>query len=206
MKDCPHSPPKNDSSGRRRASDQFGGPHPHWLKTLPRCFLRRDLAHRLAKPYVPRVRSEPRVPDHQEMKWMQLLWRFHEPQGGIPFHRLPHAIGQCEDEFRAREATKGRAKIGHADRGAALCTQRSKLLVRDVLHAWKSCDSEVLRSQVLLQRQAIAKLALARNSTDPVLAVEFLRNEVRRQQALVNVENEVKLSALQHVHSFSLPR
>src|SRR6266404_1086175 len=93
------------------------------------------------------------------MKWTQLLWRFHEPQGGIPFHHLPHAIGQCEDEFRARQATKGRAKIGHADRGAALCTQRSKLLVRDVLHVWKSCDSKVLRSEVLLQCQAIAKLA-----------------------------------------------
>jgi hypothetical protein len=109
---------------------------------------------------MPRVRSEPRVPDHQEMKWTQLLWRFHEPQGGIPFHHLPHAIGQCEHEFRARKATEGRAKIGHADRGPALCTQRSKLLVRDVLHAWKSCDSKVLRSQVLLQCQAIAKLAL----------------------------------------------
>ena len=120
------------------------------------------MAHRLAKPCVPRVRSEPRVPDHQEMKWTQLVWRFHEPQGGIPLHHLPHAIGECEDEFRARKATKGRAKIGHADRGAALYTQRSKLLVRDVLHAWKSCDSKVLRSQVLLQCQAIAKLALAR--------------------------------------------
>jgi len=109
------------------------------------------LAHRLAKPCVPRVRSEPRMPDHQEMKWTQLLWRFHEPQGGIPFHHLPHAIGQGEDEFRARNATKGRAKIGHADRGAALCTQRSKLLVRDVLHAWKSCDNKMLRSQILLQ-------------------------------------------------------
>jgi hypothetical protein len=32
------------------------------------------------------------VPDHQEMKWAQLLGRFHEPQGGIPFHHLPHAI------------------------------------------------------------------------------------------------------------------
>jgi len=54
----------------------------------------------LAKPCVPRVRSEPRVPDHQDVKWTQFLWRFHEPQGGIPFHHLPHAIGQCEDEFR----------------------------------------------------------------------------------------------------------
>jgi len=96
------------------------------------------------------------------MKWTQLLWRFHEPQGGIPVQHLPHAVGQCEDEFRARKAIEARAKIGHADRGAALCPQRSKLLVRDVLHAWKSCDSKVLRSQVLLQCQAIAKLALAR--------------------------------------------
>src|SRR6202030_286230 len=173
---------------------------------LPRCFLRRNLAHRLAKPSVPCVRSEPRVPDHQEMKWTQLVWRLREPQGGIPFHHLPHAIGQCEDEFRARKATKGRAKIRHADRGAALYTQRSKLLVRDVLHAWKSCDNKVLRSQVLLQCQAIAKLALAGNSADPVLAVEFLRTQVRGQQTVVNVKNEVKLSALQHVHSISLPR
>jgi hypothetical protein len=66
------------------------------VKTLPRRFLRRNLAHRLAKPCVPRVRSEPRVPDQQEMKWTQFLWRFHEPQGGILFHHLPHAIGQCE--------------------------------------------------------------------------------------------------------------
>src|SRR5712672_4703188 len=140
------------------------------------------------------------------MKWTQLLWRFHEPQGGIPLHHLPHAIGQCEDEFRARKATKGRAKIGHADRGAALCTQRGKLLVRDFLHAWKSCDSKVVRSEVLLQCQAIAKLALAGNSTDPVLAVKPLGTEVRGQQAVVNLENEVKLSALQHVHGISLPR
>ena len=121
------------------------------------------------------------------------MWRFYEPQGGIPFHHLPHAIGQCEDEFRAGKATKSRAKIGHADRGAALCSQRSKLLVRDVLHAWKSCDNQVLRSQVLLQCQASAKLALTGNSTDPVLAVKSLRTEVRGQQAVVNVENEVKL-------------
>jgi hypothetical protein len=33
------------------------------------------------------------------------VWRFHEPQGAIPFHHLPHDIGQCEDEFRARKAT-----------------------------------------------------------------------------------------------------
>src|SRR4030088_1980334 len=51
------------------AGIQFGGRHPHWLKTLPRGFRRRNLAHRLAKPCVPRVRSEPRMPDHQEMKW-----------------------------------------------------------------------------------------------------------------------------------------
>src|SRR5712672_4175166 len=140
------------------------------------------------------------------MKWTQLLWRFHEPQGGIPFHHLPHTIGQCEVEFFARKATKGRAKIGHSDLGAALCTKRSKLLVRDVLHAWKSCDSKVLRSQILLQCQAIAKLALAGNSTDPVLAVKSLRTEVRRQQAVVNVENEVEFSVLQHIHGIGLPR
>ena len=121
------------------------------------------------------------MPDHQEMKWTQLLWRFHEPQGGIPFHHFPHAIGQCEDEFRARKTTKGCAKIGQTDRRAALYTQPGKLLVRDVLHAWDSCDNKVLRSQVLLQCQAIAKLALARNSADPVLAVKSLRTEVRGQ-------------------------
>jgi hypothetical protein len=120
MKDRPHSPRKNDSSGWRRVYDQFGGRDPHWLKTLPRCFLRRNFAHRFAEPCVPCVRSEPRVPDHQEMKWTQLMWRFHDPQGGIPFDHLPHAIGQCEDEFSAGKATQGRAKIGHADRGAAL--------------------------------------------------------------------------------------
>ena len=102
MKDRPHSPRKNGSSGWRRVSDQFGGRHPHGLKTLPRCFLRRKLAHRLAKPDVTRVSTQPWVPDHQEMKWMQLLWRFHKSQGAIPFHHLPHAIGQCEHKFRAR--------------------------------------------------------------------------------------------------------
>ena len=70
----------------------ISGRRPYRLKTLPRCFLRRNFAHRLAKPRVPCVRSEPRVPDHQEMKWTQLLRRFHQPQGGIPFHHLPHAI------------------------------------------------------------------------------------------------------------------
>ena len=90
------------------------------------------MTHGLAKPDVASVRTQPRVPDHQEMKWTQLRWRFHEPQGGIVFHHLPHAIGQCEDELCASKATQGRAKIGHADRGAALCTQRSKLLVPPV--------------------------------------------------------------------------
>ena len=33
------------------------------------------------------------------------MWRLHEPQSAIPFHHLPHDIGQCEDEFRARKAT-----------------------------------------------------------------------------------------------------
>jgi hypothetical protein len=75
-------------------------------------FLGRNLAQSFAKPDVTGVRTQPRVPDHQEMKWTQLGWRFHEPQGGIVFHHLPHASGQCEDEFRASKATKGRAKIG----------------------------------------------------------------------------------------------
>ncbi len=119
--------------------------------------------------------------DHQEMKWIQLLWRFHDPQGGIPFHHLPHAIGKCEDKFRAWKAAKGGTKIGHTDRRTALYTQRGKLLIRNVLHAWDSCDNKVLRSQVLLQCQAIAKLALARNSADPVLTVKSLRTEVRGQ-------------------------
>jgi hypothetical protein len=43
------------------------------------------------------------LPDHQEVKWAQLVWRIHEPQGGTPFHHLPHAIGQCEDEFRSKD-------------------------------------------------------------------------------------------------------
>src|ERR1700756_1639156 len=68
-----------------------------WTRMLLRWLLRRTLAHRLAKPCVPCVRSEPRVPNHQEMKRTQLARRFHEPQGGIPFHHVPHAIGQCED-------------------------------------------------------------------------------------------------------------
>jgi hypothetical protein len=48
----------------------------------------------------------------------------------------------------------------------------------------------------LLECQAIAKLALAGNRTDPVLAVKSLRTEGRGQQAVVNVEDKVKLSAL----------
>lgn len=47
---------------------------------------------------------------------------------------------------------------------------------------------------------------MARNSADPFLAVESLRTKVRGQQAVVRVEYEVKLSALQHIHRISLPR
>src|ERR1700678_4156003 len=138
----------------------------------------KNLSHSLAKPAVTSVRTQPGVPDHQEMKWTQLGWRFHKPQGGIAFHHLAHAIGQCEDEFRARKAIQSRAKVRHANRRAALCAQRGKLLVRNVLHAWESRNNKVFRSQVLLQCQAIVKLALACNSADPVLAVKPLRAEV----------------------------
>jgi hypothetical protein len=64
----------------------------------------------------------------------------------------------------------------------------------------------VLGSQVLLECQAISKRAPAPNGTDPVLTIELLRGEVRRQQAVVNVENKVKLPAFQHVRRVSLPR
>jgi hypothetical protein len=37
------------------------------------------------------------MPDHLEMKWMQLFWRFHQPQGGIPFHHFPHAMGDIHE-------------------------------------------------------------------------------------------------------------
>ena len=79
------------------------------------------------------------------------------------------------------------------EQGAALYNQQ-------VLQQYKG------RFNYRRETQAIAKLALAGNSTDPVLAVKSFRTEVRRQQAVVNVENEVKFSALQHVHSISLPR
>jgi hypothetical protein len=102
------------------------------------------------------------------------LWRLYEPQGRIPFHHFPHAIGECEDEFCASKASKGGAKIRHTNRRTALYTQRGKLLVRDVLHTWDSCDNKVLRSQVLLQGQAIAKLAPAINSTKSLRNVEQL--------------------------------
>jgi hypothetical protein len=80
---------------------------------LPRCLPRRNLAHRLAKPCLPRVLSEPRMPDHQEMKWTHLVWRFHEPRGGISFHHLPHAIARCEDEFRAIRSRTDNCRSRH---------------------------------------------------------------------------------------------
>jgi NAD(P)-dependent dehydrogenase (short-subunit alcohol dehydrogenase family) len=49
------------------------------------------------------------------MKWTQLLWRLHEPHGGIPFCHLPHAIGQCEDDFCARKAwRRSVGRVGEA--------------------------------------------------------------------------------------------
>src|SRR5262245_26476670 len=47
-----------------------------------------------AKPCVPRVRSEPRVPDATRA-------RSHPLQAGIPFHHSAHAIG-LKGEFRTR--------------------------------------------------------------------------------------------------------
>jgi len=76
MKDRPHSPRKNDSSGMQRVSGQFESSSE----------LVKDVAQMLPeeKPGAPpreatcaALGSEPRVPDHQEMKWTQLLWRSH---------------------------------------------------------------------------------------------------------------------------------
>jgi hypothetical protein len=86
LQNHPHSPHRNDSSGRRRVFNQFGGRHGYWLKRLPRCFLRRNLAHGLAKPYVPRVRSEPQMPDHQEM--VMIVMNNHDYGAMKSFSRL----------------------------------------------------------------------------------------------------------------------
>ena len=43
MKDRPHSPRKNDSSGWRRVYDQLGGRHPHWFKDVAQMFAEEKL-------------------------------------------------------------------------------------------------------------------------------------------------------------------
>ncbi len=55
------------------------------LKTLSRCFLRRNLAHGLAKPHMTRIGVESRMPGHEEMKRVQFLRCLHEPQPAIVF-------------------------------------------------------------------------------------------------------------------------
>jgi hypothetical protein len=40
-------------------------------------------SHRLTQPHVARIAIESRMPSHQEMKWMQLAWRFHNAQLAI---------------------------------------------------------------------------------------------------------------------------
>ena len=103
------------------------------------------MAHSLAKPSMPRVGSESRVPDHQEMKWAQFGGRLNQAQIRIPFDRVNHAAGDREDQFGTWETTKGRTKIGQADRGSPFGAQRSKLFVWDVLYARKCRDYKVLR-------------------------------------------------------------
>jgi hypothetical protein len=87
---------------RRRLFNQFGGHHARWLKRLPRCFPRRYLPYRLAKPCMSCVRSEPRMPDHLEMKWTQLLWHFHKQQSArrvvLPWKPLPESFERTQTD------------------------------------------------------------------------------------------------------------
>ena len=54
-------------------------------------------------------RSEPREPDHQEVKRSQFTRRFHEGQPGISLHCLRHTAGGCKGEIRARKAMERHA-------------------------------------------------------------------------------------------------
>ena len=89
---------------RRQVSDLFGGHDPVRLQTLTNGLGMSSLARSFAKPRVAWVCSKPGMPDHQEVKRAQFRRRFHEPQGGIPFHHLPHAVSQREHRSLPRWA------------------------------------------------------------------------------------------------------
>jgi hypothetical protein len=56
------------------------------------------------------------------MKWTQLVWRLHKPQGGIPFHHLPHAISDllgcgngCTPEKKENAMTQKEQNDNHGE-------------------------------------------------------------------------------------------
>ena len=124
---------------------------------------------------------------------MQFWWCLHEPQSAIVFDSRCHAASQRKDQFRAGKTLQGHAEIGHADTRTAFCTDSRQLLVRNCLHPLICGNHDVTCGQVLLKWQPVAKVAVARHRANPILLVEPFRLKVHRQEAVINVENKIKL-------------
>jgi len=124
---------------------------------------------------------------------VQFLRCLHELQSAIVFDSRCHAARQREDQFRAGEALQRHAEVRHANTGTAFCTDCCQLLVRNRWHPLIGGHHDVARSQVLLKWQPVAKVAVARHRANPILLVEPFRLKVHRQEAVINVENKIKL-------------
>ena len=57
-------PPGDDAQALQVVAVQFGRCHPHRSKMLLQCFLTRNLAQSVAKPYMRRIAVEPWMPSH----------------------------------------------------------------------------------------------------------------------------------------------
>jgi len=115
---------------------------------------------RLAKPCVPRVHVEPSGARHSRNEMDATLVALSRAARWNSFPHLPMPLVSVRT-IPWQAGTKGRAQNKACGQRRRFAPNAASWLVRDVLHVWKSCDSKVLRSEVLLQCQAIAKLALA---------------------------------------------
>ena len=137
---------------------------------------------------------------------MQFLRCFNEPQPAIVFDNRCHAASYRKDQFRAGKALQGYAEVRHANTRASFCTDSRQLLVRNCLHPLICGNNDVTCGQVLLKWQPVAKVAVLRHGANPILFVEPFRLKVRRQEPVINVENEIQLPVFHEFCDTTPPR
>src|SRR5262249_53403595 len=97
-------------------------------------------------------------------------------------------------------------KVRQSNTRAAFCTNSRQLLVWNCLHPRMDRDNNVARREALLKWQPVAKAAVARYGADPILSIESFRLKVRRQQPVINVENNIELPVFHSLRNAPPPR